>query len=70
MQLTVATIDAVAPLEQRPRGRQAQLVQLVVDRRFFLDVGVGGGNVGFRLVVVVVADEVLDRVVGKKVLNS
>ena len=67
MQETLATIRHVAPLEKRARGRHAQLVQLVVDGRFLLDVNVGGGNVGFRLVIVVVADEVFHRVLGKEV---
>ena len=55
--------DAVAALEQRAGGREAQLVQLVVDGGFFFDVDVARRDVGFRLIVVVVADEVLDRVV-------
>src|SRR5216683_2074558 len=39
-----------------------QPVHLVVDRGVLLDVGVGLRNVGFRLVVVVIRDEVLDGV--------
>ena len=58
--------DHVAALEQRSGRGQAHPVDLVVDRRFLLDVRVGGGNVGLGLVVVVVADEVLDRVLGKE----
>ena len=58
--------DDVAPLEQRPRRRQPHPVDLVVDRRFLLDVRVGRRDVGFGLVVVVVADEVLDRVLGEE----
>ena len=58
--------DAVAALEQRAGGGEAQLVQLVVDGGFFFDVDVARRDVGFRLVVVVVADEILDRVVGEK----
>ncbi len=38
----------------------AQTVDLVVDGGVFGDVGVGVGNVGFRLVVVVIRDEVFD----------
>ncbi len=53
----------VAAFEQRPRGRQPHAIDLVVDRRFLLDVGVARRHVGFGLVVVVVADEVLDGVV-------
>ncbi len=54
--------DHVAPGEQRARGRVAQPVDLVVDRAVLLDVRVGGREVGLGLVVVVVADEVLDPV--------
>ena len=58
--------DDVAPLEERPGGGQPHPVDLLVDRRFLLDVGVGGRNVRLGLVVVVVADEVLHRIVGKE----
>ena len=58
--------DDVAALEERPRGRQPHAVDLVVDRRFLLDVRVGRRDVGLGLVVVVVADEVLDGVVGEE----
>src|SRR5208283_5084559 len=61
--------DAVPALEQRLRGRQPQLVELIVDGRFFLDIDVGGRNVGLRLVIVVIGDEVLDRVVWEERLE-
>ena len=54
--------EHVAPLEQAARGGEAQPVDLVVDRGFLLDVGVGLRDVGLGLVVVVVGDEVLDGV--------
>ena len=44
----------------------AQPVDLVVDRAVLLDVGVARRDVGLGLVVVVVADEVLDPVVGEE----
>ena len=44
----------------------AQPVDLLVDRRVLLDVEVLGRDVGLGLVVVVVGDEVLDRVVGEE----
>ena len=53
----------VATGEQPRRGGVAQAVDLLVDRRVLLDVEVLGGDVGLGLVVVVVGDEVLDRVV-------
>ena len=58
--------DDVTALEQRPRGRQPHAVDLVVDGGLFLDVGVAGRDVGLRLVVVVVADEILHRVLRKE----
>ena len=61
--------DDVAALEQRARRRQPHAIDLVVDRRFLLDVRVGGRDVGLGLVVVVVADEVLDGVLGKEALE-
>ena len=61
--------DAVVALEERARRRVAHAVDLLVDRRFLLDIGVGARHVGLGLVVVVVGDEVLDRVVGEEVLE-
>ena len=55
--------DDVVALEQHRRGLQPQPVDVVVDARVLGDVRVGGRHVGFGLVVVVVGDEVADRVV-------
>ena len=46
-----------------------QPVDLLVDVRLFLDVGVGPWDVRLRLVVVVVGDEVLDRVLREELLE-
>src|SRR3954454_25119842 len=48
------------------RGRVSQPVDLVVARRVLLDVGVAPRQVRLGLVVVEVADEVLDRVLGEE----
>ena len=69
MQETEATMMAVAALEEGARGGEAELVQLLVDGGFLLDVEVAGGNVGFGLVVVVVGNEVFDGVVGEELLE-
>ena len=58
--------DAIPAFEQGARGRHAHLVDLVVDGGFFLDIGVGSGDVGFGLIVVVIADEVLHGVFREK----
>ena len=55
--------DHVAPLEQGVGRGVAELVDLLVPARVLLDVRVGPGQVGLGLVVVEVADEVLDGVV-------
>ncbi len=59
----------VVALEQRPCRRMAHAVDLLVHRGFLLDVGVGARHIGFGLVVVVVGDEILDRVVGEEALE-
>ena len=58
--------DHVAAGEEGGRRGVAQPVDLVVDRGVLLDVEVLGRDVGLGLVVVVVGDEVLDRVVGEE----
>ncbi len=58
--------DHVAPLEERARRGEAQAVNLLVDGRLLFDVGVRGRDVGLRLVVVVVGDEILDRIFGEE----
>ena len=61
--------DHVVALEQRPCRGVAHPVDLLVDRGVLLDIGVGARDVGFRLVVVVIGDEILDRVVGEEALH-
>ncbi len=47
----------------------AHAVDLLVHHRVLLDIGIGARDIGFRLVVVVVGDEILDRVIGKEPLH-
>ena len=68
MQETEETMMAVAALEEGAGGGEAELVELLVDGGLLLDEEVAGGDVGLGLVVVVVGDEVLDRVVGEELL--
>ena len=58
--------DDVAALEERAGSAHAQLVELVVDGGFFFDVGVARGDVRFGLVVIVIADEIFDGVIGEE----
>jgi hypothetical protein len=45
-------------------------VEFIIDRRIFLDIGIGRGDIGFRLVIIIVADKIFTRVSGKNALNS
>ncbi len=59
--------DDDVPALEEGRGRlEAEPVDLLVDVGVLLDVGVGDRNVGLGLVVVVVAHEVLDGVLGEE----
>ena len=61
--------EHVPPLDQRAHRLETQPVNLLVELDFLFDIGVGTGLVGFGLVVVVIADEVLDGVVGEIALE-
>ena len=61
--------DDVAPLEDRARRRMAHPVDLLVERGFLLDIGVGARDIGLGLVVVVIGDEVFDRVLREEALH-
>ena len=69
MQLTDATTMTSRRVEQPGGRRVAKTIDLVVDRRVLLDVGVARRDVGLGLVVVVVADEVLDPVVREELAH-
>ena len=58
--------DHVTPLQQCAGGAEAQAVDLLVGGGVLLDIGVGMGDVGLGLIVVVIADEILHGVVGEK----
>jgi hypothetical protein len=46
-----------------------QPLDLLVDRRILFDVGIARWHIGLGLVIVVVGDEVLDRIGGKELLE-
>ena len=69
MQLTEATMmqSRRSNSDRVAASRSLSSSSLIVG--FLLDVNVAGGNVGFGLVVVVIGDEVLDRVVREERLE-
>ena len=58
--------EGVAPGQQGGGGGQAEFVQFLIDAAVLFDVGVAARDVSFRLVVIVVGDEVLHGVVGEE----
>ncbi len=69
MHETLATMITSRPADQRAGRGQPQAVDLLVDRGVLLDVDVPLRDVGLGLVVVVVADEVVHRVVREELLE-
>ncbi len=61
--------DDVAAFENRPRRRVAHPVDLLVQRRFLLDISVGARDIGLGLVIIVIRDEILDRVLREEALH-
>ena len=61
--------DDVVALDERTGGGVAHPVDLLVDRGLLFDVCVGARHVSFGLVVIVIGDEILDRVLRKKRLK-
>ena len=58
--------DHVAPREDVARGREAELVKVVVSAGVLLDIDIALGYVRLGLVVVVIAHEVVDGIVGEE----
>ena len=61
--------DDILPLHETGCGAQPEPVDVLVDRRILLDVRIARRHVGLGLIVVVVRDEVLDRVVREEALE-
>ena len=57
---------AISAFEQTLGGGKPHLLDVLVDCRVFFNEQVARRNVGFRLVVVVIGDKVLDRVLREK----
>ncbi len=61
--------DHVVAFEQRPGRGMPHPVDRLVHRAFLLDVGIGPGHVGLGLVIIIIADEELDRIVREEALE-
>ena len=61
--------DHVPPAHQRTRRGQPQPFDLLIDRSVLLDVDVALRNVRLRLIIIVIADEVMDGVMREELLE-
>jgi len=61
--------DHVVAFEQRPRRRMPHAVDRLVYRGFFLDVRIRPRDIGLGLIIVIIADEIFDRVVREETLE-
>jgi hypothetical protein len=61
--------DYVSPLQEGTGCGMAQAVYGVVYRGVFCDIGIGLRYIGFRLIIVIIADEVLHGIFGKKLFE-
>ena len=60
--------DHIPPLVQGAGGAVAQLIDLVVHRGHLFNVGIRGGDISLRLVIVVIGDKILHRAIREKCL--
>ena len=44
----------------------AQLVYLVINGGILFNIGIGSGNVGLRLIIVIIGDKIFHRILGEK----
>ena len=58
--------DDVFPLHQGAGGAVAEFIDFVVHRQIFFDIGIGGGNVAFRLIIIVIRNEIFHAVFREK----
>ena len=57
--------DDIPPLKEGGGGAVAQALDLIVDGGVLFDIGVRVGDVGFRLIVIVVTNEIFHGIVGE-----
>src|ERR1051326_7092717 len=55
--------------EQGRGGAQAEFFDLVIDAEVFFDVCVGGGNVGFGLVIIIIRNKILHGIFREKLFE-
>ena len=58
--------DDVVTLQDRLGGGKAHLINMLVNRCVFFDEGIACRNVGFRLVIIIIRNKILNRIAWEK----
>ena len=61
--------DVPASAHQGSGGTQTQFFYLVIDTQVLFYIGVGGGDVGLRLIIIIVGNEIFHRIVREERLE-
>ena len=59
----------VPPLNEGRRRRQAQLINLVIDRRIFGNIGIAGGHISLWLVIIIIGNKIFHCILRKEFLH-
>ena len=58
--------DDIFSLRQCCRGRKAQLINFIIDRRIFRNISVRLWHIRFRLIIIIVGNKILDGILREK----
>ena len=61
--------DGIGPFQQGLGGGQAHLFYMLVDGGVFFDIGIGGRHISFRLVIIVIGNEVFHGIVREELAH-
>ncbi|MPN36212.1 hypothetical protein SDC9_183720 [bioreactor metagenome] len=59
----------ITAFKQRACRRVAQLIYLIINRGVFFNKSIGVSNISLGLVIVIIADEILNRIIRKKLFE-
>ena len=61
--------DDIVSFEKGAGGGVPHLIDFLIDQSILLDIGIGGGNIGFGLIVVVIADKKFNGIFRKELFE-
>jgi len=62
--------DDIVSFKKGAGGGVPHLIDFFIDLSILLDIGIGGGNIGLRLVIIVITDEEFNGILREEFLNS